>query len=59
MDKEQIKFQVKLDMDGVLAIEPEKYGEYLEWLSSEYYIGLNEARDIAREVLTELPSYMD
>lgn len=58
-DKEQIKIQVKFDMAGTLAINPESYGQYLDWLASEYSISRDEARDIAKEALDELPSYLD
>lgn len=59
MDKEQIKTQVKCDMGGVMAISPTIYGEYLDWLASHFSISRDEARDIAKEALDELPSYLD
>ncbi len=58
-NKEQIKTQVKFDMGGVLAINPQTYGEYLDWLADTYSISRDEARDIAKEALDELPSYLD
>lgn len=59
MYDEEIKLQVKADLGGVLSISPEAYNHYLDWLANTYHIGYNEARDIAREALSELPSYLD
>ncbi len=59
IDKELIKNQVKFDMGGVLAINPASYREYLDWLANEYSISRDEARDIAKEALSELPPYLD
>lgn len=58
-NNEEIKTQVKMDLGGVLAISPAFYGDYLEWLSVTYCISRDEAGDIAREALSELPSYLD
>lgn len=58
-DKELIKNQVKIDLGGVLAISPAFYSDYLEWLSVTYCVSRDEARDIAKEALSELPSYLD
>jgi hypothetical protein len=59
MDKELIKNQVKMDLGGALVINPNFYSDYLEWLSVTYCVSRDEARDIAKEALSELPPYLD
>ena len=55
MEREDIKSLVKAQMGGVMAINPVLYGTYLDWLAVEYSISRDEARDIAKESLSELP----
>jgi polyhydroxyalkanoate synthesis regulator phasin len=55
MNREDIKAVVKAEMGGVMAISPDLYGKWLDSLVERFGLTKDEAREIAKEALNELP----
>jgi hypothetical protein len=57
--EQEIKEMAKADLGGVMAISPERYGEYLDELVEQYDMPRDRVSELVAESLKELPACED
>jgi hypothetical protein len=55
----EIKEMAKVDLGGVMAISPERYGEYLDELVEQYELPRDRVSELVAESLREIPACHD